>query len=636
MSSLETVVFTVFVKKDSFRQALSKQEIDGIMDKIISGENIITMVDTQLETILNKVQKPGRYLGNEWNSCHKDHDQVRLRMALAFPDLYEVGMSNQGIKILYDSVNQQPDLLVERVFAPAVDMEEQLRAAGLPLFALESGKPLCEFDLIGFSLQYELSYTNVLNMLDLAGIPLYSENRVADDYPLIIGGGPCSFNPEPLAPFFDFFMLGESEETLPTLLQDIADLKSSGFSKSELLVKLSSLSGVYVPVFYRPRYNEGVFSGLDKLEKWAPDRIGKNFVMDLDSAPYPTAPVIPYIQTAHDRAVVEIFRGCARGCRFCQAGYIFKPVRRRSPEKIVETTRKLIASTGYDELSLSSLSSSDYPGIDELIHQVDEALTNQAVRCSLPSLRLDSYSVTLAEKLHQGRRSSLTFAPEAATERLRKVIGKRINEKDIYTALHDAVEAGWQGFKLYFMIGLPTEEEADVTAIAELCRNLRQHFRRQGKYKIRFSVSVATFVPKAHSPFQWEPQLPLTDVIKRQQLLIESFRKMPWVDFSWHDPETSLLEAVFARGDRRLALLLEKAWSLGCKFDGWSEYFSYQQWLQAFSELKIDPADYANRSYSYDDPLPWDHLDCGVDKDELIREHRLAFGDQQTEGSDGQ
>ena len=584
------------------------------------------MVDLKLETILNKVQKPGRYLGNEWNSCLKDHDQVSLRMALAFPDLYEVGMSNQGIKILYDSVNRDDDLLIERVFAPAVDMEEQLRREDFPLFALESGKPLKAFDIIGFSLQYELSYTNVLNMLDLAGIPLYSDRRSGDD-PLIIGGGPCCFNPEPLAPFFDLILLGESEEALPLLLKNIIINKQDGLGREELLVQLSKLKGVYVPALYNPLYSDGRFTGLEKLKTQAPDLIEKNFVADLDSAPYPTAPVVPYIQTAHDRAVVEIFRGCSRGCRFCQAGYIFKPVRRRSSENIVETARDLIASTGYDELSLSSLSSSDYPGVDELINRVDETLAGKGVRCSLPSLRLDSYAVTLAEKLHQGRRSSLTFAPEAATERLRKVIGKRISESEIYLALNDAVAAGWQGFKLYFMIGLPTEEEADVEAIADLCRELRQHFRRQGRHNIRFSVSLATFVPKAHSPFQWEPQLKLPAVIKRQQLLIERFRKMPWVEFNWHDAETSFLEAVFARGDRRLAPLLEKAWQLGCRFDGWSEHFSFNRWQQAFEELGIDPEEYANRGYSYLDPLPWDHLNCGVDKEMLIREHSLAFSD---------
>lgn len=592
------------------------------------------MVESKLETILNKVQKPGRYVGNEWNSCLKDHDQVKLRMVFAFPDLYEVGMSNQGLKILYDSVNRDDHLLMERVFAPASDLEDQLRREGYDLFALESGKPLKEFDLIGFSLQYELSYTNVLNMLDLAGIPLYSSQR-GDNQPLIIGGGPCSFNPEPLAPFFDFFLLGETEEALPLLLKEIIVHKQNGLPREELLIQLSSLKGVYVPSFYNPQYSNGWFSGLEKLVKQAPDSIDKNFVADLDSAPYPTAPIVPYIQTAHDRAVVEIFRGCSRGCRFCQAGYIFKPVRRRSLGKIVETARDLIDATGYDELSLSSLSSSDYPDVDKLINRLDEALTGKGVRCSLPSLRLDSYAVTLAEKLHQGRRSSLTFAPEAATQRLRTVIGKRISETEIYQALSDAVAAGWQGFKLYFMIGLPTEEDADVEAIAGLCRELRQYFRRQGKHNIRFAVSVATFIPKAHSPFQWEPQLSMPSVIRRQQILLEQFRKMPWAEYSWHDAETSFLEAVFARGDRLLAPLLEKAWQLGCRFDGWSEHFSYELWQQAFEELGINPEAYANRSYGYADPLPWDHLNCGVEKETLVREHRLAFSEPVGQGSEG-
>lgn len=598
-----------------------------LWSRIFNRENYMPPIDKNLARILGRVSKPGRYLGNEWNSCHKDHDRVDLRMVLAFPDLYEVGMSNQGIKILYDSVNRHPDLLVERVFAPATDMEIELRAGGYSLFALESGKPLASFDLIGFSLQYELSYTNVLNMLDLAGMPLYSSERTADQS-LVVGGGPCAFNPEPLSPFFDFFLIGEAEEALPLLLKELIRLKKNGLAKTDILAELAGRRGVYVPHFYSPQYGVGGFSGLTRLDERVPAVIEKNYIAELDQAPYPTAPPVPYIQTAHDRAVVEIFRGCARGCRFCQAGYIFKPVRRRSPEKIIAAVSELVGATGYDEVSLSSLSSSDYPQIDDLIRRIDQSLAGCSVRYSLPSLRLDSYSVKLADKLHQGRRSSLTFAPEAATERLREVIGKKISDDDIYRALSAAVQAGWQGFKLYFMIGLPTEEIEDVEAIAGLCSDLRQHFRRQGKQKISFSVSVATFVPKAHSPFQWEPQLSLPQVVERQQLLINSFRKMPWVDFSWHDAKTSLLEAEFARGDRRLATLLEKAWQLGCRFDGWSENFSFAAWEEAFMQSGMDIGDYACRRYNYADPLPWDHISCGVGKDKLIAEHRQAFNDQ--------
>lgn len=587
----------------------------------------------KLQELLPQVQKPARYVGNEWNSVKKDHREIAVKAVLAFPDLYEVGMSNLGLQILYKAVNRHQNLLLERAFAPAADMEELMRRYKIPLFSLESHVPVKEFDLLGFSLQYELSFTNVLNMLDLAGIPIYSKKR--DKGPLIIGGGPAAFNPEPLAPFFDLFLLGDGEEAFPEILRRLSDLNREGSKRQEILLALSSLPGVYVPSLYKPRYKGGIFQGLERLDPSAPEVIHKRIAADLNRMPYPTSPVVPYTEPVHDRAVLELFRGCARGCRFCQAGIIYRPVRRRQREELVKLAGKIVESTGYDELSLASLSSADYPQIDLLIKQLQQEIPGGEVKLTLPSLRADSFSVKLSGLVRQGRQGSLTFAPEVATDRLREIIKKDISEQDLFQAIGEAVEMGWQKFKLYFMIGLPGEQEEDVRAIIDLCQRIAGTFKSRLMGRLRLSASVSTFIPKAHTPFQWEPQLELGEVRRRQNILIQGFKRLKGVNLSWHDAESSFMEAVLARGDRELAPVLERAWLKGSRFDSWSDYFSLPRWREAFKDCLKNPENYAYRRFGYEDPLPWDHLGTGVGKPVLVREHRRAMESGRAENTKG-
>lgn len=592
------------------------------------------VVRERFKDLLAQVQKPARYIGNEWNSIAKDQDLVEVTVALAFPDLYELGMSHLGTQILYHEINKRPDAAAERVFAPWIDMEALLRAEGLPLLSLETWKAVRGFDLVGFTLQYELSYSNILNMLDLALIPLRAQDRGPGD-PLVMAGGPCAYNAEPLAEFLDFLVLGDGEEVIHEVLEAFRDWKRLGKpgGRDAFLKELVQLRGIYVPSFYQVDYLEdGRVRSIKAIGPGIPETVTRRVLEDLDQVEYPTAPVVPHIDVVHDRAVVELFRGCTRGCRFCHAGTVYRPVRERSPERVKDLARRIMRETGYGELGLVSLSTSDYGGIEEVTRDLAEWCEPLRASISLPSLRVDSFSVGLADRAQRVRKTGLTLAPEAGSQRLRDFINKGVTHGDFLEAMGSAVEAGWENIKLYFMIGLPTEDEEDVLAIAALARDGLEVFRRKkaaglvprGQKPLRLTLSVGAFVPKAHTPFQWEAQLPITELKRRIELLRSSVRG-PRLALDWHAPEMSFLEAVFSRGDRRLGEVLYRAWKRGCKFDGWSEHFRYREWLQVFDEVGLAPEFYANREREVDEVFPWDHLDTGVRKEFLLEERNLAY-----------
>ena len=586
----------------------------------------------RIERAMGRVQKATRYMGGEMGEVIKDPASVKVRYAFLFPDVYEVGMSHLGMKILYHTINRREDAWCERVFSPWLDMIEEMRREDIPLFSLESRTPVREFDLLGVTLQYEMSYSNILDALDMAGIPLRSADRT--EGPFVIAGGPCAFNPEPLSDFFDIFVLGDGEQSTHDTIDAYIKWKEAGLPREEYLRMCARIPGVYVPSLYDVSYNADgtVASVTPKPESGAPARVMKALVNDLTAADFPDQMIVPYGEIVHDRIMLEIFRGCTRGCRFCQAGMIYRPVRERSMERLLELAQKLVDSTGYEEISLSSLSSGDYSCLPELATELMRRFAERRVSVTLPSLRVDSFVKDTLAQTQQVKKTTLTFAPEAGSQRLRDVINKGVTEEDLLRSVRDAFEGGWSSIKLYTMLGLPTEVTADLDGLVQLTRDvIGQYFavpKEQRARGLRVAVSTSTFVPKPHTPFQWEPQDSLDTIEEKQRYLVSQFRGMKSVDYKYHESEISFMEACFARGDRRLCRVLEYAHQLGCRYDGWHEQFRYDLWLKAFEMAGLSPHFYANRRRAEDEVLPWDHIDAGVTKEFLLREkHRAERGE---------
>lgn len=567
---------------------------------------------TTIDELLTRVSKPARYTGGEWNSVTKNWNSAAVHIALAYPDAYDIGMSNMGIGILYDILNKVDDVSCERTYAPWDDMEAEMRTSGVPLWSLETRTPIKNFDVFGFTLQYEMTYTNILNMLDLAEIPVWAIER-GEDHPIVIAGGSGAFNPEPLAPFIDAFFLGEGEDAVIDLANIVRDWKAAGMPRSERLRTLLSLSGVYVPAFYQPHYgDDGHFSVLEPTVPEAPATITRRIVEKLP--PALVKPIVPFLQTVHDRAAVEIQRGCTQGCRFCQAGMIYRPTRERSPEEVVEAARQLMRNTGYDELSLLSLSTTDHSQIVPMVNQLTS--TFEDLKVGIPSTRVDSFSVDVANAVAKGKKHTLTLAPEAGSQRLRNAINKLVSEEDLLGAAENAFQRGWTGIKMYYMVGLPTETMEDVEGILEMGKKVKAIGKQYVGGRARVRVSTSNLVPKPHTPFQWARQDTGEELQPKHSLLKEGCRSAG-VEFSWNDPQDSFVEAVLSRGDRRVANVVYEAWRNGAKFDAWGEHFNNELWRNAFEKTGVDAEWFAHREWDTREPLPWDHIDCGVTKSYL-------------------
>lgn len=583
-------------------------------------------MDKRLERILPKVQKPARYTGGEYNQIIKNKDEVELRLAFCFPDTYEIGMSNLGMGILYSTMNELPYVWCERVYAPWGDMYEQMKQNGVPLYALESGDPISEHDVLAFSIGYEMAYSTVLDMMDMAGIPIHSADRKTL-LPLVIAGGTAALNPEPMADFIDIFLLGEGEEMNNELLALLRTAKAEGWSKQAFLEKASQIGGVYVPSFYKPVYNDDCTINHFDVHPGAPEKVTKRIIADMNSVHFPLSPIVPSTEVVHDRVNLELFRGCVRGCRFCQAGHVYRPIRAKSPELLAEQGKVLLKNTGCQDITLLSLSSSDYRCLSELCDELLGYCEPRSIGLSLPSLRADNFSMDIMPRIQKTRKSGLTFAPEAGSQRLRDAINKNVTEEDLLHTCRLAFEGGWNTIKLYFMLGLPTETDEDILGIAELANQVLHTWRLYAKNKnrgVRITVSTSCFVPKPHSPFQWEQQVTMEEYIRKVHLLRDNI-KAKNVVYNWHDPQTSYIEATLSRGDRRMGSVIENVWRAGGRLEAWSDYFSFDRWMKAFDDAGVDPTFYAHRLRDKDEVMPWDNVDVGVRRAHLWHEREQAY-----------